>query len=547
MGSSVVVPLGGRKVKGWVTAIHDTAPKRKLKAVLSVSGDLPHFDSALLQTLRWIALHHVAPMSTVLARSGPPNIPRLRGAEHSAPPEAPKHQRSTYVVRRGTYDDTLVDICSPVVKAGHNVLVILPTAHEVDHYGAVLAAVFGNVVHRVGSALKAKDVTLTWVTTQISGGHIVVGTREAVLWPLGPLGAIVVVEEGRRGHTSPQTPTWTVRDVALMRSRIERFHTWFVGSIPSAHLLAAGVDIRTPEGRWWSLVEVVNRFDEPPGTGPILDASVMAIRTVVKRGGKVFVLVNRRGYAPVFRCVTCRELRRCPHCAAGAGRNDSCPRCGSDLGGCTSCGGHRFEPVGAGIGRTIEILQRSIGDAVGSSEDSTVVTVGTERDMPLPASVDLVLVVDVDGMLLAPHFKADEEALRILGRAAHCIRHGSANRIIVQTSQPTHRVVVALRSARPLELLQTILDERAHSGFPPSGDVVAVETSRMSKQIEAALNRQGERPGVTVLGPVQVAKGYRWLIQGRDLHRFRLALRNSVGAWRESGVKVRIDVDPLDL
>ncbi len=543
----MTVPLGGRKVKGWVTSVRSGDPKRTLKSILAVSGDLPHFDEALLETLRWTALFHVAPMSTLLARSGPPNIARLKTdvAPTSARPAG--EATATYIVTGAPYRETLSKLCRPVVAAGDNVLVVCATAEEVQLYATGLEASLDQPVLRVGSAIAARTVTTAWTIAATTGGNVIVGTREAALWPLGRLGAVIVVEEGRRGMTSPQTPTWTVRDVVLHRGEIEKFRTWFVGPVPTVHALAAIPNLVGADKRAWPLVEVVNRFDEPPGTGPLLGASVRAIRNVCKRGGSAFVFVNRRAYAPVFRCLTCKELRRCPDCGAGAEKGDLCSRCQASLGGCPSCGGRTFEPVGAGIGRTIEILRRSIGDAVGVAGSNAPVIVGTERDIPPIGSVDLVLIVDADGMLLAPHFRADEETMRILGRAAASVRRGTGNRTVVQTNQPGDRVITALRSGRPVPLLREILNERRDSGFPPSGAVIIIKTSSTSAAIESELLVLGERSGATVLGPVPVRDGQRWLIQGRDLHRFKLALRGVVGGWRDSDVKVRIDVDPIDL
>ncbi len=543
----MTVPLGGRKVKGWVTSIRSGDPKRTLKSILAVSGDLPHFDEALLETLRWTALRHVAPMSTMLARSGPPNIARLKADINPVAAHVTDDDTSTFIVTGEPYRESLSGLARPVVAEGANVLVVCATAEEVQLYATGLEALLDQPVFRVGSAIAARTVTKAWTVAATTGGNVIVGTREAALWPLGPLGAVIVVEEGRRGMTSPQTPTWTVRDVVLHRGKIEKFRTWFLGPVPTVHALASIQSLIGADKRAWPLVEVVNRFDEPPGTGPILAASVRAVRNVLKRDGTVFVFVNRRAYAPVFRCLTCRELRRCQDCGAGAEKGDLCPRCDASLGGCSSCGGRTFEPVGAGIGRTIEILRRSVGDAVGVAGSDAPIIVGTERDIPPLGSVDLVLIIDADGMLLAPHFRADEEAIRILGRAAAGVRRGTGNRTVLQTNQPGDRVIVALRSGRPVPLLREILDERRDSGFPPSGAVVIIKMSSTSTAIESELLVLGERSDATVLGPVPVHDGHRWLIQGPDLHRFTLALRGVVGGWRDSGVKVRIDVDPVDL
>ena len=48
-------------------------------------------------------------------------------------------------------------------------------------------------------------------------------------------------------------------------------------------------------------------------------------------------------------------------------------------------------------------------------------------------------------------------------------------------------------------------------------------------------------------GPVISDGVSRWLLQGRDLTRVKVAMRPVVQAWREAKAKVRVDVDPVDL
>ena len=75
VGAMVRVPLGGRKVRGFVVGI-ESGEERDLKPIRARSGKRAIFDARLLQTLRWVAHHYVSPLSTVLKRAAPPNIPR---------------------------------------------------------------------------------------------------------------------------------------------------------------------------------------------------------------------------------------------------------------------------------------------------------------------------------------------------------------------------------------------------------------------------------------------------------------------------------------
>src|SRR5690606_32467167 len=74
VGSIVRVPLGGRRVRGYVVELADRPPDR-LKPIGGVSGDLPVFGPKLRDALIWAAHHYVAPVSVALERAAPPNLP----------------------------------------------------------------------------------------------------------------------------------------------------------------------------------------------------------------------------------------------------------------------------------------------------------------------------------------------------------------------------------------------------------------------------------------------------------------------------------------
>ena len=558
VGTIVRIPLGGRKVRGFVTAVSDRIPQRSLRPLASVSGDLPAFDTKLLHTVRWAASHYVAPLATVLARTAPPNLPRSRAS--ITLPDVPategllagwgrshaenRRSRPRYVVTGGGYSDLVIPAVAPILAAGRNAIIAVPTAAEATRFAADLKTVFGRRVLLVTSQMSAAVRTTAWSRVVGSGGFVLVGTRELALWPAGDLAAAIVVEEGRRAFKSPRTPTIQVRDVLRRRAAVERFGLLFAGPVPTTEALAGGMEIERSAGRVWPLVEVVDRGEEPPGAGVVMERTRTAIRAAVRSGGRVFVLVPRRGYAPAFRCVRCRELRRCPECGAAVDRDGTCRRCDAVLGLCANCGGSRFEALGAGIGRVVEDLRRSFGDEVTPVGDGGVVGVGTERDLVGVSNLDLAVAVDADGPILAPHYRAEEDALRLLVRLALTVQRGRGKRCIVQTGDPRQPVIEALRSGVPFPFLDDVLAQRASTGFPPIGEIIAIESSG-SDNADTVL--RAAAVDATVLGPAPGPVGERWLVQGTDLHRTRILLRSAVQTLRDAGARIRVDADPIDL
>ncbi|HWW44083.1 MAG TPA: primosomal protein N', partial [Acidimicrobiia bacterium] len=166
------------------------------------------------------------------------------------------------------------------------------------------------------------------------------------------------------------------------------------------------------------------------------------------------------------------------------------------------------------------------------------VVVGTEAALHGPADgVGLVAFLDFDQELLAPRFRAAEQALWLLVRAAR--RLGDTDRaghLLVQTRVPDHPVLVAAERGDPVPLLRDEAAGRAALGLPPFGGLAAV--SGDAAAVDAAIGALA--PPLDVLGPVDGralvrAASTRDLADG--LAAADLAAARAVG-------RLRVDVDP---
>jgi len=103
-----------------------------------------------------------------------------------------------------------------------------------------------------------------------------------------------------------------------------------------------------------------------------------------------------------------------------------------------------------------------------------------------------------------------------------------------------------LRRGRPGELLAELAVERIEEGFPPATELVAVEVEGGGGALDREL-REAAAGEATVHGPAEQGARQRWLLQGERLDPVRLRLRPLVQVWRDAGVRVRIDADPVEL
>lgn len=534
LGSLVRVPLGSRTVRGWVVG-EASADREGLRPIRRVSGTLPVFGPKQLQTHTWLAHHYVAPLASILRAATPPNLP----TRVPRPPGDPARSRT-----RREHVPFLGEVRERLADVEGSMIVIAPTAVEVEAAAAGLKDVGEVIVVNPGAT--DREVTKAWSRARLDDRLIVIGTGRIATWWVRGLTTAVLLDEGRRSHKERQTPTLHPRTILSHRARVEGLHFITTGLVPTVEVIATGVPA-SGQRRLWPLVEVVDRNEEPPGRGVISERAKQAIHLAVRSGKSTFVFTHRRGYAPAFRCTSCRELRRCGSCGSAATNAAICPRCGSPYERCRSCGGRSFEPLGAAAGRVRDLMTKLLGDEhVGDVGSGAPVVVGTEGDLAAADPFHLAVVVDADRIILGHDFRAAEDGLRLLARVAGLIEPGSGNRMMVQTAVPGHRAIAALRAGNAAGFLDEELTNRQETGMPPAGDLIVIETRGEATLTEEDVDGLTEC-GATTFGPRPSKTGMRWLIQGRDLGRAKTALRPIVRRLRDAGSDVRVDVDPLEL
>jgi len=471
----------------------------RLKGVAGVSGAQPVFTPDLLKTLNWAATHYVAPVSVLLAKSTPPNLPKktISGSNVTNDGTGSTHplseiansvgegiRRPTQVIVGPWQKLEWVSCLATVAATGHSASVIAASAAEVTRIAEEAYSELGDVLVAVSGDDDA-SLTRSWEQCQ-QPGRVIIGTPRIATWQMSDLGLIIVLEEARRAMKDRQTPTLHVREIVRSRSMFEGITPVFFGPTPSVEVLASGAQVTKVGTRAWPLVEVIDRSDDAPGAGLLSEAVIAALRGNHRRGGMSFVLTNHR-------------MKESIEAEASA-------RSGVELG--------------------------------------PMLNVGTERDLAGLGPVSLTVASNPDGMLLSRSYRSSEETLRLLARLANAVTPGSGHRMMVQTKEPGSNLIQALRRGDPVPYLEKVLIERARTGVPPSTSMMAVEIR--GEQPEGVAESLAELDDVSTLGPLEIEDGFRWLIDG-DLRSARRNLRPLVTKWRESGATVRIDADPIDL
>ncbi|MEM9561122.1 MAG: hypothetical protein AAGA93_00805 [Actinomycetota bacterium] len=541
-GSIVRVDLHGRRVAAWVIAVDVEPPVGvRLRQVTKVSSVGPPGD--IIDLARWTARRWSGRTSAVLRTASPPrhapSWPPARPARRTATavdgsadlPDRALAEPGTTAIRVAPTDDPL-RWAAAAARLG-DALVIAPNVGRARW----LAGRLGREGHRVHLQPGA------WVGGP-SGG-VVVGTRSAVFAPTGPLRAVVVLDEHDEALQEERNPTWHARDVAIERARRAGAPCALVSPAPSLAGLAAADRVlavpRTDERAGWPAVDLVDRrSDEPGRTGLFSDRVAELLRTAEHP----VAVLNRKGRAAMLACASCGELVRTEdgaHLMVEREGRLVAPATGETRPLiCAVCTGTSLKRLRLGVTRAAEELTALIGRPVAelSSDRPEIrpgsVVLGTEAALHADIEADVVVFLDIDQELLAPRYRAAEQAMTLLVRAARLVggrRHGT--RLVVQTRTPDHRVLQAALAADPGRLVDEERALRAGLGFPPAGAIAEVGGAGAAEFL-APLGGRGE---LVVLGPR--ADG-RYLVRAAD----PAALGDALADLPRPKERVRVAVDP---
>jgi primosomal protein N' (replication factor Y) len=556
VGTIVRVPLHGRRVRGWVVAdpVEPETEAARLLPLAKVVGAGPPPD--LVALCAWAAWRWAGPLALMLRAASPPNVvgraaapAALRALDPAPAPELlawpPAGDRRDLVAAR--------------VPTRGSTLVVVPDSTRLASLRRRLEQAGHRMLELHGTAPAAAR-TRAWDSAR-DGRCVVVGGRVAAWAPVPDLAAVIVLDEGDEALQEERAPTWNGRDVAVERARRAGAALTLVAAAPTLEAeVIAGPMVRPDRGverDGWPIVEVVDPRDEAPGTGLLTEALARALHHVVDRGERAVCVLNRRGRSKLLACIKCTELARCERCGSFVAETDDgtlrCASCNLERPVvCLHCHGTRMKALRPGVARVRDdvaaLLPRAGVVEVDASTDvlpDGEVFVGTEavlHRLPPSPRLGLVAFLDFDQELLAPRYRAAEQALALLGRAARRLGPRAGNgRLLVQTRLPGHEVLEAARHADPTIVAAAERSRREVLGYPPFGALA--EVRGVEPAVRVLLDGLREHPAVTVLGPTSAGTGLEALLRAPDAGALSDALAATAPRARAEG-RLRVAVDP---
>ena len=375
-----------------------------------------------------------------------------------------------------------------------------------------LVTFFGNKVAVYNSKYSENERVEVYqhVLNNHENAQLVVGSLSSIFLPFQNLGLIIVDEEHEASYKQiDPAPRYQARDAAVVLSKmfnakvllgsatpsLESFYNAYQGKYGFVELTKRFGNSQLPEIQLVDLKEARKRKEV---NGFFSLKLIDAMNEAFYNGEQVLLFQNRRGFAPVLECMSCGHVPHCTSCDVSLtyyknSNNLKCHYCGFVMAmpsNCHACHSRDLSTKGLGTEQIEEALKdlfpnkriarmdqdttrgkyafEKLLDAFKNHEID--VLVGTQmlaKGLDFD-NVSLVGIMNADGMLSFPDFRAHERAfqlmLQVAGRSG---RRNKQGKVIIQTYNPYHNTIQQVTRNDYQGMFKEQMYERLNFKYPP--------------------------------------------------------------------------------
>ena len=355
--------------------------------------------------------------------------------------------------------------------------------------------------------------------------QLVLGARSASLLPFRKLGLVIVDEEHENSYKQyDPAPRYNARDLAVVLGNIHGAKVLLGTATPSVE------SYFNAKSKKYGLVNLRERFSGIEMPEIIIADTKDAykrkrmrsffspelfteIEAALANKEQVILFQNRRGFAPFIQCNSCGWIPKCRHCDVSLTYHKFrsvllCHYCGftqSQMQRCPDCGSEDVRTKGFGTEKVEDeisvlfpearvermdldttrtknayqmIIQRFEAGNIDILIGTQMVTKGLDFD-----NVRVVGILNADNLLNYPDFRSYERSFQLMsqvsGRAG---RKNKRGKVVIQTSQPKHPVIIDAQENNFEHLFATQLHERKLFRYPPYYRLVKVVVKHKNQQ-----------------------------------------------------------------
>ena len=410
-----------------------------------------------------------------------------------------------------------IKLIEEVIRKGKQVLYMLPEIALTSQIIRRLQKHFGGYIGIYHSKFSQNERVEIWNKVKNGELKIVLGARSSLFLPYTDLSLIICDEEHDTSYKqNDPAPRYNGRDAAVYFASLFNPANGRTGANVLLGSATPSLEsfYNAQTGKY-GFAELTNRFGDielPPIT--IIDTKgiptkdrtkVMlspglkeAIDETIKKEKQVILFQNRRGYTPYQVCNVCGWIPQCKYCDVSLTYHKLnhklvCHYCGTTyapMQTCAACGSHNFSQRNFGTERIEELLHEEIPDAKVARMDMDTVRGKKAHDILIQQfeqrridilvgtqmvvkgldfdNVDLVGVLDADGLLHFADFRVNERAFQLMeqvsGRAG---RKEATGKVIIQTTNTNHPVLQYVKEHDYKKMYADEIEKRKQFFYPP--------------------------------------------------------------------------------
>jgi primosomal protein N' (replication factor Y) len=385
---------------------------------------------------------------------------------------------------------------------------------------------FGGYIGIYHSKFSQNERVEIWNKVKSGEMKIVLGARSSLFLPYQDLGLIICDEEHDSSYKQQDpAPRYHGRDAAIYMSSLigakvllgsatpclETYHNAKTDKYGLAELHERFGEVKMPVIEFIDNRTIAHKRGEKVMLSPqLLDE----IKATIAKHKQVILFQNRRGYAPYQLCTVCGWIAECRNCDVSLTYHKQsnklkCHYCGNiypPVATCMACGSDKLVQRSFGTEKIEEILDAELGTAKVSRMDFDSVKNKNAHDVLIQQfeqkkidvlvgtqmvvkgldfdNVDLVGILDADGLLHFADFRVNERAFQLMeqvsGRAG---RRDGQGKVLIQTMNPTHPILLHVARHDFTGMYNEEIDKRKQFFYPPFSRVIHVHFRHKERDV----------------------------------------------------------------
>lgn len=410
-----------------------------------------------------------------------------------------------------------IHLIQAVLDKQEQVLYLVPEIALTNQLVNRLTRIFGDKVAAYHSKITDSQRSRIWARILNNEPLIVLGARSSVFVPFTQLGFVIIDEEHEASYKQVEpTPRYHGRDVAIYLASLFKAKVLLGTATPSVQ------SFYNAESDKYGYVKLEKRYFDNAELPEIAVEDLNdcykknkikkhfsfyllgEMRAALENRQQVVLFQNRRGYAVFIECKACGHVPLCPQCNVSLTfhaqeRIMNCHYCGhreTPILKCPKCSEPSIFPKGAGTEKILEEVKElfpeatvdridfdvskrknAVEDAISQFENQDVdILVGTQMIVKGIdfKNVGLVGVLNTDQQLNHPEYWAGERSIQMLTQVAGRAGRRGQGRVVLQSHNPLHPVICAIRDYQYETWIREELEERQLFSYPPFSRMINI-------------------------------------------------------------------------